>query len=98
MPPAPTTTKRAERTLEPPGEGEVVLLQAGIRAEVGVLGHVGRVAAPRRAAAHRLGHRADVMRRGAAAEAEVAHAQLERLRREARDVVARTRERIECDR
>ena len=48
-----------------------------IGAQVGVLGHVGRVAARRRVAAQRLGHGADMVRAGAAADAQVAYADLE---------------------
>src|SRR5690349_3811726 len=54
----------------------VLLLQAGVRAEVGVLGHVGGVPAGRRRLANRLGQAPDVVRSGAAADAEIAYPQV----------------------
>ena len=95
--PDPTAAdrRRSGTSLQPLREGQVVRLQARVGAEVGVLGHVGRVAARGRPPAHRLGHRADVVRRRAAAQADVLHAERERVAREVRDVVAGRGERVE---
>ena len=57
---------------QPFGVAPVLLLEARVGAPVGVLGHVGREAARRRRAPERLGHRTDVVRARAAADAEVA--------------------------
>jgi len=60
-----------------------------------VLAHVGRVAAGRRAPAHGLGHGPDVVRRGAAAQAEVADAEGQGLGGERGDLRAISQDQID---
>src|SRR4029450_7894271 len=60
---------------QPGGVFEVLRLEHGIGAEIGMARYVGRVFARRGLPPERLGHRPDVMRAGAAADAQVAHAQ-----------------------
>src|SRR5262252_4473929 len=74
---------------------EGVLAQALVRSKQDVLGHVGRESARRRAAAERLGEAAHVVGSGAATDAEVAHAEVERVLRERGDLVAIAHEWIE---
>src|SRR5207245_359118 len=69
--------------------------EARIGAEEGMLRHVRAVAARGRAASDRLGERADVVRARAAADAEVANAELVGLPAELGDLVAVARERVE---
>src|SRR5437588_11015030 len=72
--------------------------QARVGAEKGVLRHVGRVPARRRCAADGLREAADVVRAGAAADAEIADAELERGRAELGQLVAVAREGVESRR
>src|SRR5258705_6855443 len=66
-----------------------------MRAEDVMLRHVLGIAARRRLAAERLGHGADVVRAGTAADAEIAHAELVGLLGELGDLPAGAGEGIE---
>src|SRR5215208_979330 len=81
-PPARVVRTALPRPSELAGVRLVDALERGIGAEERVPAHVGAVAARRRLPAERLGDAADVMRRGAAADAEVRHAQVARGPRE----------------
>src|SRR5262249_13088920 len=110
-PPGAQGTRRWRGAGAPPGRGgrrarprvasqplRVVLvlgLEALVAAEERMLRHVRRVGALGRGAAEGLRDRADVMRAGAAADAEVGDPELERLAREVPELVARADERIE---
>src|SRR5215468_4853624 len=83
---------------DPFGVIGVLLPEALVRAENVVLRHVGRIAAGRRLAAKRLGHGADVMRPGTAADAEIADVERQRRLGELGDLEAVAGERIERDR
>src|SRR5215218_4391640 len=73
-------------------------LEPLVRAEERVAAHIGAVAARRGRAAERLGDAADVVRRGAAAHAEVGHAEPRRGGGELAELEAVARERVERDR
>src|SRR5579875_2402362 len=76
------------RSAKLPRIGEVPRLQALRLAEDVMLGHVRRIAAGQRMTAECLGKGADVMRPGAAADAEIAHAEIIGRLAELGDLVA----------
>src|SRR5262249_53868148 len=78
-----------------PAVREVVLVEPLVRAEEEVLGHVGGIAARRRAPPESLGQAAHVMRAGAAADAEIPHAEGVRVLPELGDLVAVAGEGVE---
>src|ERR671915_2003692 len=89
----PTTAGRAYCPLQALRVVLILGLQAGVCAEVGVLGHVRAVAARRRGPAQCLRPGAGVIRRPAAADPEIADAQPLRRPRELGDLVAVSGER-----
>src|SRR5712691_8995357 len=84
------------RALQPRAVLGVRLAEALMRAEDVMFAHVLGVAARRRLAAERLGHGADVVRAGAAADAEIAHPELVGLLGERGDLPAVAGEGIEA--
>ena len=95
---SPEVLATIERELELPAAHRPVPARSCGRAEHGVELDRGRVAAGRRLAAERLGHRADVVRPAAAADADVVDADVARAAREVRHLEARALVGLELDR
>src|SRR5215216_1703267 len=95
--PAPTTATRGSLSSVLPVH-EPLRLLADVLPEDRMLRHVGRVAAGRNRPAEALGHRADEVRRAAAAEADVADAEVARRGGELGQLEAVALERLERDR